>query len=100
MTRHISPPATDFLAYRTVVLGFFNLNIKARQAIPEFLNANLCSIHLIAFDIGGVEFFSLCTIFTQCSSEQLIDLEKVKTDNLKFRTDLRDRVMDGWSVTQ
>ena len=32
--------------------------------------------------------------------EQLIDLEKVRTDNLKFRTDLRDRVMDGWSVTQ
>ena len=32
--------------------------------------------------------------------EQLIDLEKVRTDNLKFRTDLRDQVMDGWSVTQ
>ena len=32
--------------------------------------------------------------------EQLIDLEKVRTDNLKFRTDLRDRNMDGWSVTQ
>ena len=32
--------------------------------------------------------------------EQLTDLEKVRTDNLKFRTDLRDLVMDGWSVTQ
>ena len=32
--------------------------------------------------------------------EQLIDFEKVKTDNLKFRTDLRDRKMDGWSLTQ
>ena len=32
--------------------------------------------------------------------EQLIDLEKVRTDNLKFRTDLGDQVMDGWSVTQ
>ena len=31
--------------------------------------------------------------------EQLIDFEKVRTDNLKFRTELRDRVMDGWSVT-
>ena len=29
--------------------------------------------------------------------EQLINLEKVTTDNLKFMTDLRDRVMDGWS---
>ena len=28
--------------------------------------------------------------------EQLIDLENVRTDNLKFRTDLRDRVMDQW----
>ena len=31
--------------------------------------------------------------------EQLIDLEKVRTDNLKFRTDLRDCKMYGWSVT-
>ena len=32
--------------------------------------------------------------------EQLINLEKVRTDNLKFRTDLRLQVMDGWSVRQ
>ena len=32
--------------------------------------------------------------------EQLINLEKVRTDNLKFRIDLGDRVMDCWSVTQ
>ena len=32
--------------------------------------------------------------------EQLIDLEKVRSDNLKFRTDLQDLVIDGWSVTQ
>ena len=30
----------------------------------------------------------------------VIILEKVRTDNLKFRTDLQDQVMDGWSVTQ
>ena len=29
----------------------------------------------------------------------LIDLEKVRTKNLKFKTDLQDQVMDGWSVT-
>ena len=42
-------------------------------------------------------------LFTQfCSMliEQLIDLRKVKTENLKFRTDLEDRVMNSWSVTQ
>ena len=32
--------------------------------------------------------------------EQLIDLEKVRTDTFKFRTDLGDLVMDGWSLTQ
>ena len=30
----------------------------------------------------------------------LIDLEKLRFASLKFRTELRDRVMDGWSVTQ
>ena len=51
----------------------------------------------------GVEIFSPRTILVQCSSdliEQLIDLEKVRTANLKFRTDLRDRDIDGRSVTQ
>ena len=32
--------------------------------------------------------------------EWLIDLEKVRTNNLKFRTDHQDLVIDGWSVTQ
>ena len=41
----------------------------------------------------------LLTLQAHCI-EQLINLEKVRTDNLKFRTDLRDLVMDGWSVTQ
>ena len=31
--------------------------------------------------------------------EQLMDLEKVRLENMKFRTDIPDRVMDGWSVT-
>ena len=32
--------------------------------------------------------------------EQLFYLRKVRTENVKFRTDLRNRVMDGWSVTE
>ena len=93
MTRRISPPATNFLAYRSVVLRFFKLNIKARHQIREFLNANLRSIHLIAFDIDWS--WNIFTSHNFCSMfiEQLIDLEKVRTDNLKFRTDLGDRVM-------
>ena len=37
-------------------------------------------------------------MFCSLLIEQLIDLEKVRTENLKFRTDLRHWVMDGWSV--
>ena len=50
ITLQISSPATDFL-HRTVVLGFFKMNIKAGQEKREFLNANLLSIHLIAINI-------------------------------------------------
>ena len=40
-----------FFAYRTIVLGLFNLIIKTRREIREFLKANLWWIHLIAFNI-------------------------------------------------
>ena len=101
MTCCISPPATDFLGYRTVILRFFNLNIKARHEIQEFLNANLSLIHLNAFNIDWS--WNIFTSHSFCSMliEQL-NLEKVtvRTDSLKFRTDLQDQIMDGWSVTQ
>ena len=32
--------------------------------------------------------------------KQLINVEKLRTDNLKFRTDLRDLVVNCWSATQ
>ena len=32
--------------------------------------------------------------------DQVIDLRKGRTEDLKFRKDLRDRVMDGLSVAQ
>ena len=56
MTHRVSPPATDFFGYRTVVLGLFKFNIKARYEIREFLNANLWLIHLIAFEIDWRQF--------------------------------------------
>ena len=95
-TRRISLPATDlFFAYKTVVLGLFKLNIKARHKIPEFLNTNIWLIGLITFNIDWS--WNIFTWHNFCSIAQL---EKVRTDNLKFRTDLRNWVMDGWSVTQ
>ena len=33
-------------------------------------------------------------------TKQLIDLRNVRTENLKCRTDLLNRFMVGWSVTQ
>ena len=37
-------------------------------------------------------------MFSSLLIEQLTDLEKVRIQNLKFKTDLPDRVMDGWSL--
>ena len=53
----ISPPKTKFFEFRTVVLGLFKLNIKARHVIREFLNANLWSIHLIAINRLELKLF-------------------------------------------
>ena len=41
--------------------------------------------------------WNIFTLHNFCSMliKPLLDLDKVKTDNLKFRRDLRDRVMDG-----
>ena len=96
MACHIWPPSTDFFPYRTVVLGLLKLNIKARHEIPEFLNSKplITTFYLTTFYPIYLTTFYL--------SEQLVNHEKVarRADNLKFRTDLRDRVMDGWAVTQ
>ena len=86
---------------RIVVLRLLRLNIQARHEIPEFLsilNANLWSIHLIAFDIDWNWNVFTSHMFSSLLIEQLTDLEKVRIQNLKFKTDLPDRVMDGWSL--
>ena len=46
--------------------------------------------------------WNIFTLYNFCSFliKQLINLEKVRTENLQFRTDLPDWVTDGWSVTQ
>ena len=44
----------------------------------------------------GFSLLNFCSMLT----EQLINLRKVRSENLKFMTDLPDRVMDCWSVTQ
>ena len=47
-----------------------------------------------------LKFFTLHKFYSMLI-EQLIDLEKVRTDNLKFRTDLGDRRRSsyGWLVS-
>ena len=88
-----------FFSNRIVVLGLLRLNIKARHDIPEFLNTNFWLIHLIALDIHWTcEYFHFAQ-FLLNAHRAGINLRKVRTENLQFRTDLRDRIMDGWSVT-
>ena len=63
----------------TVILELLMLNIKTRHDVPEFLNANLWSIHIIALDITidwSWKIFSFCTIFAQCSSSSSLTSEK------------------------
>ena len=45
------------------------------------------------------EIFSLCTIFSHCSSCSSSTQEK-RSENLKISTDLQDCVIDSWSVAQ
>ena len=61
---------------------------------------NLWLIHLITFYIDWG--WNIFTSHNCCSMliEQLIYLEKERTDNLKFRAHLQGQVMDSWSVTQ
>ena len=89
---------SQFFACWIVVLRFVRLNIKARQATPEFLTTNLWSIHAIALDIDWI-LFSLHTILinSHCAAHQP---QRVKTEKLKFRADIPDSVMCGWSVIQ
>ena len=58
------------------------------------------SLHLIAFNIDWSWNIFFSHNFCSMLIEQLIDLERLKSDNLKIRTDIWDRVMDCWSVTQ
>ena len=89
-----------FFASRIVILRLLRLNIMARHEIPEFFNTNLWLIHVSAFNMSWSWNILTLHIFCSLLIEQLIDLKKVRSENLKFRTDLRDQVMDGHSVTK
>ena len=79
---------------------FVQINIEVRQDIPEFLNANLLSIHIVALDIDWKwHVFSLHNFFSMLIM-QVLNYRKVRTEDLKVGTDLLDLVIDGWSVTQ
>ena len=82
------------------ILRLIKLNIKARHNLLEFLTANHLSIHVITVDKIGIEMFSFSTIFAQFLLSRPSNSEKVRIENLKFRTDLLDQVMNGWSLTQ
>ena len=92
----------QFFACRIVVLGLpvLKLNFNARHDIPDCKHFRYMSIYVIAWDIDWSWNISLRTNFCLTLIEQLINIKKARTENLKIRTDLRDWVMGGWSVTQ
>ena len=45
-----------------------------------------------------MEFLLAQFLLTAMLIKQFIDLSKVRSESLKFRTDLLDLVMDGWSL--
>ena len=52
-------------------------------------------VFVLSFNWGSEAFICQQFLFVQ-----LVDLKKVRTENLKFRTDIQDWVMDDLSVTQ
>ena len=75
-------------------------NIKARQKIPEWLTADLLSIHVIELDIDWNHWSrTLVSLHKFCSMliEQLIDPRNLSILNLKISTDL-PRSSYGWLV--
>ena len=120
MLRRFSQPGTAFL------LAGLSFDCSGWISRPDMIYQNLerkiWSIHLTAFDIDWSWKFashnlsysmltshknSLFRWAAQFSLDELRNAHcaahrplKVKTENFKFRTGLRDLVMDGWSVTQ
>ena len=68
-------------------------NTRIFERTP-LIDTSYCIRH--RFELKYFHFAQFCSLLI----EQLINLENMRTYNLKFRTDLRDGIIDGWSVTQ
>ena len=87
-------------ACRIFIFGsLLKSNNEVRQDTPDFLTSK--SLIVTYYRIRSRNIFSL-HIFCLVLTEQVIDLRKVRIENLNFRTDLslQDLVMGGWSVSQ
>ena len=72
-----------------------------QNSLPLYQNSLPITYYCIGHRLE-LYFFHFPLNFYSAIIEQLIlliDLRKVKTERLKFRTDLQDQIMDGWSVT-
>ena len=98
--QHISPPATNFFCVQDSCTWIFQVEYQGQIRNTRILerkpliNTSYHILHRLE-----LKYFHLAQFFSMLI-EQLIALEKVRTDDLKFRIDLQDRVMNGWSVTQ
>ena len=73
------------------------LNLKFRTELQAPVESFHC--HVLLYGAALLNIFTL-TIFCLMLIKQRIDLKKVRTENLKFRTDLQDWVANGWSMEQ
>ena len=102
MTRRISQPATNFLQ---TGLSFWMVQVKDQGQAPNtgilerkpLIDTSYRIRHRLELKNFHLAQFLL---IAPRLIKQLTNLEKVRTQNLKFRTDLQDLDMDFWSVTQ
>ena len=97
MTRHVSQPWSNVLFGLHFWIAQVEYQGQTRYTILDskhFLDTFHEIRHRLEFKFLSSHNF--CSMLI----EQLINLRKVTTENLRFRTDLRERVMDGWPLTR
>ena len=89
-------------ACRIVILRLLKLNIKARQKNRKpIIDKWYCIGHRLELKIFSLHNFCSMLIKQLVLSKLRTDrLRKLRIENLKFRADLGDWVMDHWSLTQ
>ena len=119
-------PATSHIGYKNILLPTYSSHHRDTTPWPVLQEARVCHMSNCGWQNGATTSESACTycclrwhatwrdsvtrllmiwpnqtswVSTTCCVWRVPNLRKVRTENLKSRTDLQDQVMDGWSVT-